>query len=81
MICEVVLTEEGQTYFRRDVFAAASHLASGDSMRDLRDSVENTVPYGIAGYLEIDYNGDRADKRLNMGVGILVGLEIDVTGP
>lgn len=144
---DIVITEEGQTYFGRDVFApAAAHLACGGSMQDLGDPIENValldLPkpekagerrvggqvmhvnrfgtlvtnihrsflsgasvsnvivgdfpvgglrnaygdvelgcpvalYGSAGYLEIAYNGDRADKRLNMGVGIIIQVEIE----
>ena len=32
--------------------------------------------FGSAGYLEIAYNGDRADKRLEMGPGIIVKLTV-----
>lgn len=31
--------------------------------------------YGSSGYLEIAYNGDRADTRLNMGIGIFVNVK------
>jgi len=31
---------------------------------------------GSSGYLEIAYNGDRADTRLNLGVGIIVSVAI-----
>ena len=33
--------------------------------------------FGTAGYLEIAYNGDRADARLNIGVGINVNLTVE----
>jgi S-adenosylmethionine hydrolase len=36
--------------------------------------------YGSAGYLEIAYNDDRADRRLNKGIGILVNVEIQPVG-
>lgn len=32
---------------------------------------------GATGYVEIAYNGDRADKRLNMGLGIIVKIETE----
>lgn len=31
--------------------------------------------YGSSGYLEIAYNNDRADTRLDMGIGIIVNVE------
>ena len=36
--------------------------------------------YGSAGYLEIAYNGDRADTRLNMGIGIIVNVAVEPKG-
>lgn len=33
--------------------------------------------FGEAGYLEIAYNGDRADQRLGMGVGIAVDVTVE----
>lgn len=33
--------------------------------------------FGSSGYLEIAYNGDRADTRLKMGVGILVSVAVE----
>lgn len=36
--------------------------------------------YGSAEYLEIAYNGDRADERLNIGVGINVNIAIEPAG-
>lgn len=36
--------------------------------------------YGSAGYLEIAYNGDRADRRLEMGKGIIVTVTIEPNG-
>lgn len=36
--------------------------------------------YGSAGYLEIAYNGDHAEKRLNMDVEIIVKVVIEPAG-
>ena len=33
--------------------------------------------YGSSGYLEIAYNGDSAEKRLDMGVGIIVNVAVE----
>lgn len=33
--------------------------------------------YGSAGYLEIAYNGDSAERRLNMGLGIIVKVTVE----
>lgn len=37
--------------------------------------------FGSSGYLEISYNGDRADTRLKMGAGILVSVAIEAAQP
>lgn len=145
------LSESGQTYFARDMFApTAALLANGAPLSEVGEPVENLVRldlpkpqqqekanlasgmvihvnrfgslvtnihrsyldgknvmkvtvgdfpvgpisesyedvgprlplalYGSGGYLEIAYNKDRADKRLNMGVGIIVHVEIESHG-
>lgn len=33
--------------------------------------------YGSAGYLEVAYNGDSAEKRLDLGVGIIVKVAVE----
>ena len=33
--------------------------------------------YGSSGYLEIAYNGDSAEKRLDMGIGIIVKVQVE----
>ena len=143
----LLLADGGQTYFARDVFApAAALLASGASLQDVGDPVENVAKldllrpqkegknlvtgqimhvnrfgslvtnihrsflegsrvanvevgqfpvgplsesysqvdlgcpvalYGSAGYLEIAYNGDSAESRLNMGIGIIVEVAVE----
>jgi len=147
---ELSLSEGGQTYYARDVFApAAAFLAGGASLQEVGDPVENptmlNLPkperesqrlvtgrivhvnrfgalvtnihrsflegasvtgvevgnfpvgplsesyaeveagrpvalYGSAGYLEIAYNGDRADTRLSMGIGIIVNVAVEPEG-
>ena len=148
---DLSLSEGGQTYYARDVFApAAAHLAGGAPLQEVGDLVENAtllnLPkperegdrlvsgrivhvnrfgtlvtnihrsflepasavtnvevgnfpvgplsesytqvepgrpvalYGSAGYLEIAYNGDRADTRLNMGIGIIVNVAVEPAG-
>lgn len=37
--------------------------------------------FGSEGYLEIAYNGDRADKRLKKGVGIIVKVTVEPAQP
>ncbi|MCZ6893890.1 MAG: SAM-dependent chlorinase/fluorinase [Gammaproteobacteria bacterium] len=144
---DLSLSEGGQTYYARDVFApAAALLAGGAPLKEVGDPVENAtllnLPkperegerlvtgrivhvnrfgslvtnihrsflegvsvtnvevghfpvgplsesyaeveagrpvalYGSAGYLEIAYNGDRADTRLNMGIGIIVNVAVE----
>lgn len=54
-----------------------------DKLSDSYGDVEPGCPvalFGSGGYLEFAYNGDRADKRLNMGVGIIVNVGIEPVG-
>ena len=144
------LSEGGQTYFARDVFApAAAMLARGEALGDVGDPIETVAKlnlpraqretnrlvtgqiihinrygslvtnihrslldgfavtkvkvgefpvgplsesywqvesgrpvalFGSSGYLEIAYNGDRADTKLKMGVDVLVSVAVEPTG-
>ncbi len=59
-------------------------VRAGDfTLGPLRNSYDEVPPkmplslFGSAGYLEIAYNGDRADQRLEYGPGVLVTVSVE----